>query len=182
MEFKFIYLLVIGAIALFNYFRKLKEKQREAEKKFPVPPPRTNVEQTAKPQAPRLETLEDILQRAADEARREKAERQLAKQQQTRQTQRQPTLQPQRTWVNEKPKPVKLKPTKPFLTEDNAGYHDPQMPTITTLEESRFGNEGSVAISDVHNPIETVLLEEPTPRIDLRQAMLYKIILERPEY
>jgi hypothetical protein len=175
MEFKFIYLVIIVAIWLFNYFRKLKEKQREAEKKHPARPGRHTVEPpTAKPQSPRFETLEEILQRAAEEAKQQRQAKRASHPKQP---------PPTRTWVNEKPKPVvQRSATKPFLTEDNAGYRDPQMEAITTLEESRFGNEGSVAISDVHNPIETVTLEEPTPTINLRQAMLYQVILERPSY
>jgi len=172
MEVKIIYLLIVGAIALFNYFRKLKEKQREAEKKYPVPPERVDPAATSQPKTartPRVETLDDILKRAAEEARRQRQAKRS-----------QPKPQPTRTWVNEKPKPVQRTVTRPFLTEDNPDYREPVMPTVTTQES--IGDEGGVALVDVRKPVATAVDENDTPMIDLRKAVLYQIILERPEY
>lgn len=181
MEFKFIYLVIIGIIFVYNYFKKLKKQQAEAEKKHPPPQSRVNTEGTPRYETPRPETLEDIFQRAADEARRERTEKQAAKQQRQRRAEQESA----RTWVPETPKPLPRKSSSPFLTQDNPGYRRPQMEAITSLEGNSLetiGEEGGISISDVHKPIEMVTLEEPTPTINLRQALLHQIILERPRY
>ena len=123
MEFKFIYLVIVGVIFLVNMYRKFKAQQREAEKKHPAPPrrlqPNEPIEPT--PEQPKFETLEDILRRAAEASRKEREDAKRKREEQKRK------VQPQRTWVNETPKPVQRKASSPFLTEDNRDYREPTM-------------------------------------------------------
>jgi len=195
MDEKILYILLGLAYLAFQYFGSLKKKQAEAEKKHPPPPRRDGTpdqEPTATSEEPPMLTLEDILQRAADESRKAKEARRAAQQQrqlepqrrQPAQPRRQP-VEPQRTWVAEKPKPAPRKQASPFLNTDSAGYRAPQMEAYSTLEGASletFGEEGGVSISDVHNPILTFETDEQRPSINLRQAMLHQVILQRPEY
>ena len=180
MDSPLLYLILGLAYAAFSYYTNLKKKQAEAEKKHPPPPSRSEPEDENQDQP--FQSLEDIIRRAAEESRKQREEaRRKRELEQQRKVQQQPT----RTWVNEKPKPVQRKSAQPFLNEDNRGYRDPQMEAITTLEGmslETIGEEGGISISDVHKPIETVTIEEQAPTINLRQAMLHQVILQRPEY
>lgn len=191
MEFKFLYLVIIGIVFLVNMYRKFKAQQREAEKKHPAPPRRSLPNEPPQPtsEQPKFETLEDILRRAAEESRKQREEARRQREEQKRK------IQPQRTWVTERPKPAPRKQTSPFLTQDNPNYRDPRMEAITTMEGDSLeaysveassletiGEEGGVSISDVHKQVETFVVEEQAPSINLRQAMLHQVVLQRPDY
>lgn len=180
MDSPLLYLILGLAYAAFQYYNNLKKKQAEAEKKHPAPPRRSESEEENQDQP--FQSLEDIIRRAAEESRKQRDE---ARRRRELEQQRKVQQQPSRTWVSENTKPVQRKAAQPFLNEDNRGYRDPQMEAITTLEGSSLetvGEEGGIAISDVHQPMEIISTEDAAPAINLRQAMLHQVILQRPEY
>ena len=186
MDEKVLYILLGLAYLAFQYFGNLKKKQREAEKKHPPPPRRDaapTLEDADASEQPRFDTLEDIIRRAAEESRRQREEARRQREEQKRK------VQPQRTWVNEKQKPAPRKQSSPFLTQDNPDYRDPRMETISTLEGESLetiGEEGTSTFSDMKSslyaPGALSSEEQIQPTINLRQAMLHQVILQRPEY